>query len=142
MKTDKQPAYLAQIIEIADFMFKHPDKKMSDVVSYFVKKCQKNDRTVNRYIKKAKEYNKSRILRQEKVKNDILIKQAKESAKSVILSRNEALEILSDIASGKKRKDSDRTRAIQQLAKMEGWDAPEQHEIVDTIKIKYKGFEP
>ena len=47
---NKQPAYSKKVIEIADYMFKHPDKKMSDVLSCFVVKCHKNRRTVERYV--------------------------------------------------------------------------------------------
>ena len=134
--------YSKQIIEIADFIFKHPNKKMSDVLSYFVERCRKNRRTVERYVKQAREYNKTRIQKQEKAKDEVLIAEAKESLKKAILTREESLEILSNIAKGVARKlqdevlipsDGDRTRAIQQLAKMQGWD--EAQRIENTITI-------
>ena len=58
---DKQTTYSKQVIEIAGFLLKNTDKKMSDVLSYFVVKYNKNRRTIERYCKQAKEYNKKRI---------------------------------------------------------------------------------
>jgi hypothetical protein len=126
------------IIEIADYIFAHPDKKMSDVLSFFVGKYRKNERTIERYIKQAKEYNKERIQKQEKAKDEVLVAEAKEAIKEAILSRDECLAILSEIAKGKERvmdrqtlvpSDSERTRAITVLADMQGWDAPVKSEI-------------
>ena len=145
--SEKNTTYSTQVIEIADFIFKYPDRKMSDVLSYFVKKCHKTERTVNRYIKKAKEYNKTRIWKQEKIRDRALADETKKAVKSDIISRNESLEILSRKAKGTAREiptesqmidgekvytkwtieypsDSDQIKAIQQLAKMEGWEAP------------------
>jgi hypothetical protein len=127
------PTYSKQVIEIADYLYKHPDKKVSDEISVFCSKFQKTERTIWTYVKQAKEYNQSRLKKQEQAKDEVLTAQAKASVKSAILNRNEALKILSDIATGRARKiekdilaptDGDRTRAIQQLSKMEGWDAP------------------
>ncbi|MDR2586370.1 MAG: hypothetical protein LBC84_09200 [Prevotellaceae bacterium] len=131
--TNKNTLYSKKVIEIADFMFKHPDKKMSDVLSHFVVNCRKNRRTIERYVKQAKQYNKTRLNKQEQAKEKVLVEEAKESIKRAILTRYESLETLSTIAKGTARKigedviipsDGDRIRAIQQLAKMEGWEAP------------------
>lgn len=100
---DRQPTYSKQVIEIADFVFSNPDKKVSEVLSYFVGKCRKTVRTVERYIKQAKEYNLSRIAKQEKAKDETIIDEAKKEIEKGILTRQEAAKILSDIAKGKPR---------------------------------------
>jgi transposase len=56
----KGQSYSKQIIEIADYLYRYPTKKMSEVLSYYVGKCRKNSRTIERYIRKAKEYNIAR----------------------------------------------------------------------------------
>jgi len=134
----KNTTYSKQVIEIADYIFKNPDEKMKSVISVFVGKFRKTSRTIENYIKQAKEYNKSRLDRTEKIKANTEDEEIKKAAKSNILSRSKSLEILSKIAEGSARKigdeleiptDGDRIRAIQQLAKMEGWEAPEKKEI-------------
>ncbi|MDR2083405.1 MAG: hypothetical protein LBP67_00185 [Bacteroidales bacterium] len=60
------------IIEIADYIFSYPEKKISDNISVFCSKFQKTERTINRYIKKAKEYNTTRLQKQEKIKDEVL----------------------------------------------------------------------
>jgi len=144
--TEKPPTYSKQVIEIADYIFKNPDKKREDVLANFGKKWQKGNRTIDRYYANAKEYNQNRLTKQEQAKSEVMITQAKETAKQSILSRYECLEILSNIAKGSARKvanesllipnDSDRTRAIQQLAKMEGWDAPVQVNSNTTLNLE------
>ena len=126
-----QPTYTKKVIEIADFMYKHPEKKISEVISEFCVKFRKSSRMIENYMKSAREYNKERLQREEskreKVQDDAKIK----SLKSAILTRNESLETLSNIAKGNARKvseeviiptDGDRIRAIQQLSKMQGWE--------------------
>jgi len=84
-----------QIIEIADYIFANPDKEVSAVVSYFVVKCRKTSRTIERYIKQAREYNQTRINLQEEAKNEVLVESAKESIKKAIKTKDELLEFLS-----------------------------------------------
>jgi hypothetical protein len=131
--SDKKMTYSKIIIEIADYIFANPQLDLSKIVSYFVPICQKSDRTVRRFVKKATEYNLNRIIKQEKVKDDILLKSTAESIKRDILSRDEALEILSSISRGnaKKIKDeliipsaSEQIRAIDKLAELNGWNMP------------------
>lgn len=149
--TNKQQTYSKQVIEIADYLFKFPDKKMSEVLSYFAVKCRKNDRTIERYVQKAKEYNKSRLDRAESIKADAEDEETKKAAKKAILSRFKSLEILSNIANGTGRKagdeilipsDGDRIRAIQQLAKMEGWEAPTKTAQTDSRGNDIKHISP
>lgn len=159
---EKQPTYTKQVIEIADYLFKYPDKKMSVVLSYFVRKCHKTERTVNRYIKQAKAYNQTRLNKQEEIKDKVLSEQTKKAVKSAIISRNESLEILSSIAKGTAKEipvklgpnekpiewnleypsDSDRTRAIQQLSKMQGWDNPTKLDVTTKGESINSGITP
>jgi len=132
--------YIRQEIDIADFIYDNPAKNREDVLSHFVVFFQRNRRTIERYYKKALEYNKTRLHKEEEIKEEIRIEKKKEAVISGILSRNEALKILSDIANGVSRSvgdeggmmvptDSDRTRAIQTLAKFEGWEATKEINI-------------
>jgi len=119
-----KPTYSKQVIEIADYVYANPHKSTGQILSYFVPICHKNERTVKRYLKQAREYNKTRIQKQEQAKDEVLVESAKESVKSAILTRSESLEILSKIATGKSKKLSyaDKIKAIQQLSKMENWE--------------------
>jgi hypothetical protein len=136
--------YSKPVIEIADYLFKNPQYKTAEIIAVFCGKLRKSKRSVELYIKQAKEYNQSRLVKQEQAKDEALTAEAVESLKKGILTRNEALKILSDIATGRARKiekdilaptDGDRTRAIQQLSKMEGWDAPAQLDINATQDV-------
>ena len=133
--------YSKQVTEIADYIFANPEKIRKDILSHFVVKCRKDRRTVERYYKKAQEYNQTRIDKQEKARDEVLVEKAKEAIKSAIISRNEALEILSKIASGGGRKvegelmiptDSERVRAIGQMGKMQGWETPIKTAFTDS----------
>ncbi len=126
------------IIEIADFLLANPEMPMGQVTSIFVEKYRKTSRTIDRYFVDAKKYNLDRLQQQEKARNKVLVAEAEKSLKKVILSRNERLEILSNIAKGTARKienelivpsDSDRIRAISEISKMQGDYAPEKQEV-------------
>ena len=155
MTKEKPKIYSKQVIEIADYLFENPTKKMSEVVSVFVVRCRKSDRQIERYISKAQEYNLQRLHRQEKAKEEVLIKSAKESIKKAIIEREEAEEILSKIARGLSRQiptkytivdgekkavewdieypaDGERIRAVNQLARMKGWEVAEEKNIKIT----------
>ena len=126
--SEKTPKISRKVIEIADFIYKHPEKKTSDVISVFCGKFRKTGRTIETYIKQAREYNKSRIQKQEKAKEEVLVSQAVETVKKTILTRDESLEILSNIAKESKR-DGERTRAITVLAEFQGWRAPIKSDV-------------
>lgn len=110
-------------IEIADWIFANPDKKVSDNIAVFCSKFQKTERTIWDYVQKAKEYNKTRLQKQEKAKEEVMIEQVKKSLKTDILNRERSLILLSTIARESKF-DGEKIRAIQLLAKMQGWEAP------------------
>jgi hypothetical protein len=117
-----------KVIEIADYAFANPLANRGKVLAKFGKQWQIPTRTLDRLWKQAKEYNLKRTDKQEKAKNEELTVEARESIKKGILTRDESLKLLSGIAK-KSRYASDRVRAITQLAKMEGWDAPAKNEL-------------
>lgn len=86
----KQPD--KKIIEIADFLFTNTDKKMSEVLSYFVGKYRKTDRTIERYIKQAKEYNLTRQNKIEQVKEKKIIEQAEKEITLIFSTKQKLLE--------------------------------------------------
>lgn len=145
-----------KIIEIADYRFANPNIKRSDVIKHFGVKWSKSESTIDKQVIKADKYNKERINKQEKIKDEVLVEATKDAAKRGILNRNEALEILSKIAKGSAREvpskskiidnekktvewvlqypsDSERTNAIKTFAAIEGWNAPSQTEIKGCI---------
>ena len=116
-------------------MFQFPEKKTAEIVTEFCGRLRRSYRSVEGYLKQAKEYNRSRIQKQEEAKDAILLNDAEEAIKLGILSRNECLKTLSNIARGDTRTvgdntvvptDGDRIRAITQLSKMQGWEAPQK----------------
>ena len=145
---DKKKPYSKEIIELADALFGNPDKKKADIVRNFAEKCVKSQRTVERWAMKAQEYNRERLQKQEAIKDDMMTEDVIEQLKEGLLSRNEALKELSKIAKGDVRTvegtvivptASEQVKAIQQLSKMQGWDAPiktEQKPMTSTIVME------
>ena len=142
---DKKKTYRKEIIDLADALFANPDKKKADVVRNFAEKCGKSSRTVERWVMKAQEYNRERLKKQEVIKDEAMAENAIKQFEAGLLSRNEVLKILSDIAKGDTKTvdgtiivptPSEQIKAIQQLSKMQGWDAPiktEQKALTSTI---------
>jgi hypothetical protein len=151
MTKDKKSIHLKRVIEVADYDL-YNSKGRKDALAKFGKKWQISDRSFDRIWKEAKEYNKPRIKKQEKAKDDVLVEKAKDAIKKNILSREKAEEILSNIANGQGRQvvkefglvngkveavkwdiiaptDNERVRAIDKLSEMKGWDAPTKQEI-------------
>lgn len=91
-------------IEIANYIYDKPDKKRYEVLSHFVAKLKRSQRTIERYYAKALIYNTQRKKEKQKIISDTEKEVIKEEAKKNILSRLEALEIISSIARGNARK--------------------------------------
>jgi len=137
--------YPKHIIEIADYIFNNPEKKVSDVISYYFGKFRKTERTIETYIAKAKKYNEERIKRIEKVKQDTENAEIKKNTKSSIADRNRKLEILTLIMEGNSARklgnevllptDSERIKAIMELNKMQGDYAAIEQDISITGSI-------
>jgi hypothetical protein len=137
-KVDKR----GRVIAIADYLFANPCKKREDILEKFGKTWQISNRTADRIYREAKDYNLKRVKAQEKIKNEILAKSAEDTIKEAIISRVEAMKILTEIANGAKRtvddeiivpSDGDRIRAIQQLAKMEGWESAQKVDLTQMF---------
>lgn len=157
-----------KIIEIADFLFANPQAGRKDILAKFGKEWQSlsiSTRTIDRLLKQAKTYNETRLGKQEQIREKTLEKQTEKSVEKNILSRENALEILSAIATGKAKKlpvksgvtdgreipvlyeivypsDRERIAAIGKLADMQGWDTPKGYEISgkNGEPIKFEGF--
>jgi len=85
-------------------------------------------------------YNNAQIERNN-LKTELGIVEEQSVAKRNILSKHDALEILTEIAQGKVKKvevtviirsPSDRKGAIESIAKIEGWNAPTKSENINT----------
>ena len=100
-------------------------------------------RTFDRYWKKAQEQYLIERSAIEAEKMNTISEKEKEALKDGIISKLELLKILSDIANGKKSEElnspsyNDRMKAIDIIAKVQGYFAPEKHEYTgDGINVK------
>ena len=156
----KESEKIRQTHEMADWMFANPRANRKVTVEHFETLWDTFSKsTIKRRYYEAKEYNESRIQKQEKVRDNVLIKETERIAKLVILNREQVLselkcdfKRLKEIKSGKVYKDVDprtgqvigfrqagyhdeinairsRVSIAQQLAKMEGWEAPTKTDI-------------
>jgi hypothetical protein len=139
-----------KVIEIADFLFANPQANRKDVLAYFGKTWQSmpiSTRTFDRLLAKAKEYNKTRINKQEQAKEKGIVKAAEKQVERQAMTRYDAIRILETIAKSTARNvpskfeidkktgekvpvafnviypnDSQRIAAIDRLKEMQGWD--------------------
>ena len=150
--SNKQPTYSKHVIDIADFMFKNPHKKTAEIISVFCGKFRKTGRTIETYIRSAREYNNKRIRKQESAKDAVLVSKAKDTVKKAIMSREELLEFYSneiqdykDTKSGKKKAISvggviimptfqDAKNAGAEIAKIQGYYAPAKSDVTTNGK--------
>ena len=114
-----------------------------DVVGVF---CGKFGLTENSFIKYWKLANEAYLEQREAINNAKLeqsIESEKEAVKRNILSKHDALEILSDIAKGKHKKveghlviitANEQRGAIETMAKLNGWEAPKKTETTITTE--------
>jgi hypothetical protein len=118
------------IIDIADYIYANPTMKSGEIIAVFCGKLRKSQRTVEGYLKSAKELNRKRLQKQESAK-EVAMEQIAEIAVSKAWHNREAgLEILYNIASGKVRKvadeykvpsDADRVNAVKEWYKVQDW---------------------
>jgi len=139
-----KPTYSKKVIEIANYMFAYPEQNREAVLAYYGAKWRKGRRTIERYYQQAKEYNISRIQRQEKSKDELLVAEAKEAVKKDIATRDEALTAVTRIMRGVARKvgdeiivpsDNDIIKAATWFADINGWKAPAKSDINITRPI-------
>jgi hypothetical protein len=114
-----------------------------EIVSKFCKNFQTSERTADTYLKMANEVYKERrsLINEAKLNETIQIE--KEAVKSDILSKEEAMAILTEIAKGGAKDVGDKTiipnpaerkSAIEVLAKLNGWEAPKKTETTITTE--------
>lgn len=159
-------------IEVANYMFANPNAKRKDILAIYMDKFQIGIRQCDNLIARGREYNLEKVREMEQARAAERLKMAIEEDRSGIIQRNQALRILSEIATGQARRivvkeenkpdyveiitpnDKERVLAVQQIAKMEGWDTGkkkeeefkfkteeeltdiEQHELSDDLKDK------
>ena len=151
---DKSTTYPKHIVEIADFILSNLDKNREAVLSHYVVRYRKNRRTIERYYKDAQEYNKARQIKEEKVRNEVLIESTRDTITTVLKSKEYYLEELQNdfedlkrISSGSVFKQVDkktgnvigysqagfndevqakraRMSIVERLADITGWNAP------------------
>ena len=140
MKKKQKDIFSKREIDMADYIFANPDFGRREVIEHFqgIWTVNISEGTLKNVYYRAKEYIKPRIAEIENAKNEKFIRNAKTAAKSMVLSRDESIEILSKIAQGSARKvgermlipsDSERTRAITVLAELNGWNAPVKSDV-------------
>lgn len=118
--------------------------KRAECLATIGKKWQISDRTFDRHWKKAQEQHKDRQRNTQKVIADVTMAATVERLKTAILSKDEALEILTKIAqeatketpAGKASAKSEQISAIKTIAEMEGWTAPVKTDNKTTNVIK------
>jgi hypothetical protein len=113
-----------EVKEIADYIFANTKVNRKNIVAHFGALWHNiSDRTIIREYGKAKEYNQTRLQKQEKIRDELLATETANALKSCILSRNDILVYLSNLVRDAKF-DSDKIRAAVQLSAMQGWNAP------------------
>lgn len=102
-----------------------------------VKKCEKSQMTVYRWYNEAEKQYQDYLSRinpvKEKAEEEAVYEATKENIKDGILSKSQALKILSDLAR-KAERDSDKVNALKTMADLEGWKAPSKTELSGSLK--------
>jgi hypothetical protein len=105
--------------------------KYNDVCLLFCTKFDLTKQTFNKFWKLANEEYKEQRQTIETEKLITTIEIEKQAVESNILTKNEALEILSEIAKDKRNESSanERRGAIETISKIQGWNAPTEQTI-------------
>ncbi len=122
-----------RVIVMAEYLFANPAVTSAEIMAEFVPKWQLSVRTCRRIMSKAREHNEELIQRHEANVAKEAVSSITESAKRAVLSREEALEILSEIAKDKNKvSNRDRITAVSKLSEMRGWNAPQKIAETDS----------
>jgi hypothetical protein len=105
-----------------------------NVVSVFCAKFRCTDRTFDKYWKLANEAYKQEFNEVETAKVNERTQIELNTLRSDILSKEEALKVLSDIVINGEQKPNDRISAVNQMAKMQGWEAKKEIEQTNIIQ--------
>lgn len=131
--------------------FRKGNVDRAKILSKFVQKWEVSSKTFDRHLKIAQEDYNNELRAIENQKTEANKDSQKEAAKRAILTKHEALEILSKQARGIGKKNpetgeilvpsfQDQRGAIERMSKIEGWDAPAKTAITDTEGNDVKGF--
>jgi hypothetical protein len=126
MKPNKQ-AYI-------DFILSELNKgnvERNVVMANFGKKWQLGNRTFDRYWEVANEAHREQFEAINSAKLEQRIESEKEAVKRDIISKHDALEVLSKIVMGDLNANNDKRQSIETMAKIEGWFAPKEIETTD-----------
>jgi hypothetical protein len=93
------------------------------------KSWQISDRTFDRHWKTANDRHKQTQEATQKALAYISIEAEKERFKKAILTKDESLVLLTEIAMSKKEKSSEKVNAIKAMADLQGWKAPTNSNI-------------
>ena len=92
--------------------------------------------TFSKYWKLANEAYKQEFSEVETAKVNERTEIELNTLRSDILSKDQALTILSIIVNNEEQKPNDRISAVNQMSKMQGWEAPKQTDNNDTHKVE------
>lgn len=98
------------------------------------KKWQISNRTFDRHWKTANDRHKQTQQATQKALSELTIEAEKERFKKAILSKDESLVLLTEIALSKKEKSYERVNAIKTMADLQGWKAPTKTDITTNGK--------
>ncbi len=130
-----------RVIVMAEYLFANPAVTSAEITAKFVPEWQLSVRTCRRIMSKAREHNEELIQKHEASVAKQAISSITESAQRAVLSREEALAILSEIANDKNEDGSDkankashrdRIAAVSKLADLRGWNAPQKIAETDS----------
>ena len=117
------------IVDIADVILECPAVEEESLLTELMRLSNETKEVVTGWVEIARDYNNNRNSLMTIPKGTMTIAEVKKAREYNILSKNECLEILSDIARGKERRiedevmiptETDRIKAIQELIKMQG----------------------
>jgi len=110
--------------------------KHKEVSLVFLGKFGCSEPTFDKYWKLANEAYKQEFSEVETAKVNERTQIELNTLRSDILSKEEALKVLSDIVVNDEQKPNDRISAVNQMSKMQGWEAPKQIDNNNTHKVE------
>jgi hypothetical protein len=118
------------INELAEYIFANPEAKRSKILAKFGNKWQVSPRTFDRFLQQAKEYNQLRLASQQAAVNARITDTAMQKVEQDIINRQQMLTELTKIAKGGKHGEA--IRAMDLIAKIEGYYAPVKQAVTDS----------
>jgi len=110
--------------------------KHKDVSLVFLGKFRCSEPTFDKYWKLANEAYKQEFSEVETAKVNERTEIELNTLRSDILSKDQALTILSIIVNNEEQKPNDRISAVNQMSKMQGWESPKQIDNNNTHKVE------